>query len=327
MTAAAAVRAFTASGGDFPYGPVLDEFLRHGKHHVPPDLLDALAGCPFDPVLVDVLLDKFDKRYDYRSYLALPLLDRAEGDRDRLVALLLDDAIAFEEAPGSRLPDLRPADTAKRVRHLRRARPALDVTPTPAERLLLRCTMLPVATVHDEHLFIRVLQAFELTFAQIVTDLSAFSPEALHLAADRLRSRGPLWSALATMSVEAFQRFRRYTEGASAIQSRHYKLMESLARRPDAARLASEAYLSVPEVRVRVLAGGPTIDAVLTPDRATHAAMTDFAEALTQWRRTHYRVAVRMLGPDRPGTGYTAGPSYLAEARAIPVFTGCPFRE
>ncbi|WP_306214561.1 tryptophan 2,3-dioxygenase [Actinoplanes sp. RD1] len=319
MTAAAAVRAFTASGGPFPYAPVLDEYLRHGKHRVSPDLLAALAGCSYDPVLVGVLLDKFDQRYDYRSYLALPLLDRAPGDRERLVALLLDDAIAFEEASG--------LDVHKRVRHLRRARPPLAVTPTAAERLLLRCTMLPVDTEHDERMFIRVLQAFELTFAQIVTDLSAMTPAALHLAAARLRSRTPLWSALATMSVEAFQRFRRHTEGASAIQSRHYKLMESLARRPAPARLASAAYLSVPEVRARVQAGGPTIDTALPH---AHAAKADFAEALTQWRRTHYRVAVRMLGPDRAGTGDTAGTPYLAEARSIPVFTDrarCPLRE
>jgi tryptophan 2,3-dioxygenase len=48
-------------------------------------------------------------------------------------------------------------------------------------------------------------------------------------------------------------------------------------------------------------------------------AMAEFAAALSRWRQTHYRLAVRMLGA-KPGTGYTDGTPYLERVRAVPVF-------
>jgi hypothetical protein len=44
-------------------------------------------------------------------------------------------------------------------------------------------------------------------------------------SASALREAGPLFSLLATMPVESFRLFRQFTEGASAIQSRGYKVM------------------------------------------------------------------------------------------------------
>ncbi len=138
------------------------------------------------------------------------------------------------------------------------------------------------------------------------------------------------------MQAEAFLRFREYTDGASAIQSRSYKRLESLCRRPDPDRLDSSAYHSVPEVRERVIAGQPKIDqaldsaiasGLLTPDghSALSAAMDAFETAILKWRRTHHSIAVRMLG-ERRGTGDTEGVAYLEQARTIPLFAGgCPF--
>jgi tryptophan 2,3-dioxygenase len=147
------------------------------------------------------------------------------------------------------------------------------------------------------------------------------------------------------MQPEAFLIFRQFTDGASAIQSRNYKLMESACRTPDRERLDSAAYLSVPEVHAVVRAGRPTIEralqaGTLSEDQATavRAAMDCFASALLKWRRTHHGVAGRMLG-DRRGTGDTEGQAYLAQGMTIPVFTprcplgpdtpaaptGCPF--
>lgn len=91
------------------------------------------------------------------------------------------------------------------------------------------------------------------------------------------------------------------------------------------------AYESVPEVRDRVLAGQPSIEQAYdeasrlgrlgeSDRRLLRARMGEFANVLTQWRQTHYRIAVRMLG-DRTGTGYTEGTPYLAVARSIPVFS------
>lgn len=410
----------TAEADDFPYSPVLAEFHRVGKHFVEKELLALLdhvraqvsAPAPGPPTpavrqlrdFLDVALDKWDGRYDYRSYLALRLLrlpcdaddgpdDRPGGAddrpgspeavhadgpaadpdrarRDRLLVRLVADALAFEAAATSGATDLLPEDrpgrevVAKRHRlGVRAAAPALArlglagaaYHPEPAAVLralaadrapagepALWLSMLPVYVSHDEYLFIRVLQAYECLFAGLVDELRAaiavLAAGRARAAADRLAygcqlltAAGPLFSLLATMQPAAFRTFRQYTEGASAIQSRSYKLMESLCRTPEAARLESPAYQQVPEVRDRVHAGQPSVDeafrAAVRAGLLTGAdvdlvarAMGAFAAAVLQWRRTHHRLATRMLGP-RPGTGYTEGTPYLAAVRSIPVFS------
>jgi tryptophan 2,3-dioxygenase len=210
-----------------------------------------------------------------------------------------------------------------------------------AERRMLQLTVLPVSLVHDEYQFIRALQSFEATFALVAVQLQAAiqaltdsepnqALARIQAAETRLREAAPLFSLVATMQVAAFHTFREFTEGASAIQSRNYKLVESLCRRPDPSRLDSPAYLSVPEVRQRVLAGQATLDEAFQAARAAgHLTARDvddleqemrrFAATLLRWRRTHYGIAVRMLG-ERTGTGYTEGSPYLKEVQTIPVF-------
>ncbi|MBP2326415.1 tryptophan 2,3-dioxygenase [Kibdelosporangium banguiense] len=212
-----------------------------------------------------------------------------------------------------------------------------------AEQQMLTLSNLPVYVSHDEYMFIRVLQSFETTFALLsvclrsaVAAISAGDPASavgcLQSARTALDEAARLFSLLATTQVASFQRFRMYTEGASAIQSRNYKTIESLCRVPDQSRLDSAAYLSVPEVRDRVLAGQATLDEVIQDaaaggklDPAARAeletAMHAFAKTLLQWRQTHYSLAVRMLG-NRSGTGYTEGTPYLDSVRKIPVFPG-----
>jgi tryptophan 2,3-dioxygenase len=369
--AVSALESWLAEPGDaesFPYEEVLACFHRVGKHFVPAHVLDALDKArtvrPADQLarFLDTLLDKRDGRYDYRTYLALAMLPM---DRpDRLRTHLIADMVAFEVATldGSTtfLPERRPDErtVTKRLRHaLSVIGPRLEVDPreaasrmlelvaadqTAAERQALRLSILPVATDHDEYMFLRVLQAFEATFAFLaarlrsaVDSVSAAEGTAAVTAvgeAERaLRASAPLFSLLATMQVESFRTFREYTEGASAIQSRGYKTVESLCRTPDQARVDSPAYESVPEVRAAVLAGQPNLDAAIVSagDRldtgtraALAAAMRGFADAMTRWRNTHHKLAVRMLG-DRTGTGYTLGTPYLAQVRDIPVFQ-CP---
>jgi tryptophan 2,3-dioxygenase len=219
---------------------------------------------------------------------------------------------------------------------------------TPAERRTLRLTMLPVSLVHDEYQFIRILQSFEATFNLVAVHLHAavralidgdsdLALRGLVAAETSLHEAAPLFSLVATMQLEAFQTFREFTEGASAIQSRNYKLVESLCRQPDASRLDSAAYHAVPEVRQRVLAGQVTLDEAFTAARrADHLnprdsedleqALRRFAATLLKWRRTHHRIAVRMLG-ESTGTGYTAGAAYLKSVQEIPVFPSLPMAE
>lgn len=379
-TVVQALESWLAAAGDaesFPYQEVLACFHEVGKHFVPEQVLDALdkarTAQPRGDQLtafLDTVLDKRDGRYDYQTYLALALLPMTAPERLR--THLIVDMVSFELAAsdGSTtfLPE-RPPDeriVTKRLRHAlsvtapaRRRLGLADDDPaappreaaarmlalvtedqTPAERQALRLSILPVATEHDEYLFLRVLQAFEATFVLLATLLRSAvdsvanqdgvaAVTAVGAAEQALRESAPLFSLLATMQVESFRTFRTYTEGASAIQSRGYKLVESLCRTPDPARVDSPAYESVPEIRAAVLAGQPNLDAAVANARlsdetraALTAAMSGFAAALSRWRNTHHKLAVRMLG-DRTGTGYTLGTPYLAQVRAIPVFQ-CP---
>ncbi|RKN50415.1 tryptophan 2,3-dioxygenase family protein [Micromonospora endolithica] len=290
--------------------------------------------------------------------------------RDRLHAQLLADLIAFElraaDDEQTPLPQMRPTPpvAAKRLRHalravmpalrrlsfvddatdsseislLRRVTAAVNLDLTAEERRALQVSMLPVHTMHDEWMFIRVLQTFETTFALLASDLTeiitAVQADRMPLAATRLSAAASLlnesaslWPLLATIQPAAFHGFRPYTDGASAIQSRHYKMLESLCRTPDGTRLNSPAYLSVPEVRTAITQGQVSLDDALdaakqsaAADPFLAAAMREFTAAVTQWRQTHYRLAIRILGPERTGTGYTQGTPYLDDARNEPVF-------
>lgn len=243
----------------------------------------------------------------------------------------------------------REVTAAEPVQAARQLCALVDRSLTGPERRVLRLSLLPVYVAHDEYLFIRVLQLFETTFAAMAVQLQAAVREihagdgtaaaaGLALATLLLRESAPVFSLLATMQVESFRQFRVYTEGASAIQSRNYKIVESLCRRPDGNRLESVAYRSVPEVRDRVLDGQLTLDQAFTEARARGrlsatgrdaltTAMQELADTLLRWRQTHYRLAVRMLG-ERPGTGYTEGTPYLKAVRSIPVFrTACGWKD
>lgn len=377
--------------GSFPHDEVLQEYWRVGKHFVAPSVLQALARVrevlsndagvrarhPGLLEFLDVALDKHDGRYDYRSYLALPLLAVPYGDayrgrpeaaasqRDRLLALLVTDLLDFElralDAQAVPLPQMRadPALVAKRCRlGLRALAPVLqrmghapDVgehvdacasaraacsavreTMRPAEALMLRTTMLPVYTLHDEYLFLRVLQSFETCFSFVCTGLEAAIAAVHEGTADAacacleqcdaaLHEAAPLFSLMATMRVDAFRVFRQYTEGASAIQSRAYKRLEALCSRPHPERLDSPGYRSVPELRAQIGDGWHSLqgahDAAHRSQRlsagelaALRRRMAAFEDRVLAWRKTHHGLAVRMLGP-ASGTGYTEGTPYL----------------
>ena len=214
----------------------------------------------------------------------------------------------------------------------------------------LQVTMLPVFVVHDEYLFIRVLQAVETIFAWITVHLEAagrsFRTSSsdvvghLNAASFMLKEGSRLFALLSTMQKKSFETFRTYTEGASAIQSVNYKRMEALCRVPDESRLESIAYASVPRVqkvvarasRCRSLRSDSYInlsdarreareEGRLSPerDREIEQQMSHFATTLRSWKFAHHGIAVKMLGHGA-GTGYTEGTPYLKSVREIPVF-------
>lgn len=316
-----------------------------------------------------VALDKWDGTYDYLSYLAISLLDltpdahaaTARRQRDEWLALLLADLLAFEN--GARagdhqwLPLMRPGpgllDKRRRLLDAAMA-PVLTRTgalvsgrgdgrpdarqpaaskPEPADRQdTLSLSMQPVFVAHDEYLFIRVLQSFEVTFAAMAAEMREAiglvaegradeAAAAISQCADGLRQARGLFSLLATMRAESFQVFREFTVGASAIQSGNYKTFEALCSQPAQDRLESPAYEAVPELREQVRPGWPNLAAVVT-DAISRAvigpaeaellgdAARELEDVHQRWKQTHWKLAVRMIGP-RTGTGYTVGTPYL----------------
>ncbi len=332
---------------------------------------------------LDTALDKRDRCYDYSSYCALALLDlpdetvaltpsEIDARRDRMLVELLGDVIRFElqalDGAGAPLPQMRPApsDAEKRVlRALAALRPSVGRLGGPLEtgisgagllldwredelsaqaRQRMALSLLPVHLVHDEYMFLRILQSFEVNFAWIAVLLrraiwalpeeagAALAP--LQQANGILREAARLFPLLGTMQIEAFHDFRRFTEGASAIQSTGYKRVEALCRRPDPERLASAAYSAVPDVRARAEAGQATLDDAFaaacrggqfeaSERDAVAEEMRCFSEQLLRWRQAHYQLARRFLGT-RGGTGYTEGVPYLDAVRSVPVFRELP---
>ncbi len=369
---------FRAVGKHFVAAPLLAALAEARK--VIPESAQALRR--FLDTTLDKHDGRFDNP-SYLALHDLPLpttagrcpLDTVAAARqhDRLITLLLADVLRFEIAARAGntelLPLMRPdgRTTAKRcalgLRVLRTtmARLGIDVAcdtsdpieaarqlcartgETDEDRRMLAVTLLTVSTVHDEHLFVRMLQSFETVFALVAVELraailavrggdAARAIRALTAAGDALDDASPLFSLVATMQPEAFMTFREYTDGASAIQSRSYKTIESLCRRPDEARLAGPGYAAVPDVRARVRAGQPTLQdalalSALSPcDLAQiRAAMSALEREVLAWRKTHHNIASRMLGLRR-GTGRTEGVPYLAKTKDIPLFK-CPFAQ
>jgi len=208
-------------------------------------------------------------------------------------------------------------------------------------QFILDVSMLPVYVVHDEHLFIRILQALDMTFVSVANllkcALQAFEHE-LHRTAEFIRAANGIlqeglrhFHTLSTMQKESFSTFREFTTGASAIQSVNYKLMESLCRNPDKERLESLAYTSVPALQQVLRAGSVSLDDQLAALRrkdgsdptivqAIETAILGLAKTMTRWRHSHYGIAKKYLGQGT-GTGYTEGAPYLKMVKDLPVFT------
>ncbi|WP_156727762.1 tryptophan 2,3-dioxygenase family protein [Streptomyces apocyni] len=198
-------------------------------------------------------------------------------------------------------------------------------------------SLLPVYVVDDEYLFIRTLQAYELVFMELAAATAEAGdavrrgriPEATELmrgCASTLRENRQLFSLQATMRAEAFLKFRGYTLGSSAIQSEGYKAFEALFARPDEDRMGSLAYASVPRVRELVAHRGTGLvddvvsaEAEAAADPELRAALVEVDETHQQWKRTHLRIATRMIG-DEPGSGNTDGVAYLRSVMDNKVF-------
>ncbi|MFJ6054160.1 tryptophan 2,3-dioxygenase family protein [Streptomyces sp. NPDC092307] len=196
-------------------------------------------------------------------------------------------------------------------------------------------TVQPVYVLHDEYFFIRALQAHEMVFTAIAADvreaigaLRAGRPVAAADHVDRATGlfdrASALFRLVATMRPGHFSAFRRFTQGASAIQSEQYKRFEILCGLPTAARLTSGAFTQVPAVRAEAEGEGhdTVVRAYLDLRRSAcfgeaewnrlRGALGGLEERHQRWKSTHRSLATRMLGGAH-GSGGTAGVPYLAE--------------
>lgn len=337
---------------------IAGEVRRVGRHRLPAGLLADLDEIARRHRGRDVSLDAFldavlaRHRGDFRNqtYLALPLLDRLTADPasrldpERLSALLVTDLVAHEQRTA---PD--PATCARRVRHAERflaevrGESATEVgtgRPGARARAWLAVSALPVSTVHDEYFFIRCLQAHEQVFTTLTDQVRAAgaavragavadAADAVEQAVTVFARATLLFRVVATMDPGAFHAFRRFTDGASAIQSEAYKRFELACGDPGPARLRSEAFTAVPTVRAEADGRDDLATALRDlgarggagPTDRLERAMRRLEDDHQRWKTTHHGLARRMLG-DAPGSGHTAGVPYLRSCLQNRLFTG-----
>jgi tryptophan 2,3-dioxygenase len=328
---------------------VMGEVRRVGKHFLPGELLDRLAGARgLDPHLdafLDCALDKHEHRFHNRTYLALSLVERIGADlgltADGMATLLVADIVRFEVDAALRGAANRPDDRTlqTRLKHClrfvtgvdiatpERAGPELiDLLPAPPASPWFAMTVAPVYVLHDEYFFIRALQAHEMVFTVLADDVRAATAAfragsfadgiaRLDHAIATFRRAALLFRIVATMQPTTFHAFREFTQGASAIQSEQYKRFEIACGRPTPARSASDAFTSVPAVRAS--AGHDDLSQAYLDGgftsmqiRALDERIAALENAHQRWKAAHHGIAARMLG-DAAGSGYTSGVPYL----------------
>lgn len=333
------------------------------------------TGRPLLHAFLDCLLDKHEGRFWNRTYLSLPLLERLLDEPDdearpnRLATLLIGDVLRFElQAEGPDRPD--PPTLGKRLRHalrfvahdhrgpepddlMSRAAPPHRIHWEEVADLLPRLpatgagawfdvTVQPVYVLHDEYFFIRALQAHEMLFTAIATDIraaiTALRDGCLREGAGRVDRAAAqfdraslLFRMVATMRPDHFSTFRQFTQGASALQSEQYKRFEILCGIPSAARLRSAAFTSVPAVRAEAEGSGyDTVARAYLDLRGENrfgeaernlldASLGRLEDRHQRWKATHRSLAARMLG-DAHGSGYTDGVPYLTQCLGNRLF-------
>ncbi len=206
-------------------------------------------------------------------------------------------------------------------------------------RQMIALTMLPVSTDHDEYMFIRVVQAFEMMFVMLASGFRETihrltenrmpaALDAIQAMTDTLHTSLSFFRVLNTMPSENFHEFRDLTDGASAIQSRQYKWVEVLAAHPTPKRIESEGFEPVPAVKAAYRQGLRNVEDAfedcrqhLPPEtlEQCRTALLALDKQFVAWKRSHVNVVIRALGNVK-GTGGTAGLVYLQRYSTTRLF-------
>ncbi len=216
-------------------------------------------------------------------------------------------------------------------------------------RLIQNITMLPVTRSHDEYMFIRILQSFEMIFGIIVKGFLTcidcleqqkftFSTQLIQQLLKVFQKNHCIFRILNTMPKEHFAIFRTYTDGASAIQSKQYKHFEILASRPVQHRMQSAAFDSVPDIKRLYNSNTLNLEDIMCHYLKIPTVcdtlefqillqhLQEFDRAYVCWKQIHFRIACKMLGRE-PGTGGTPGTPYLEyylNAKLFPFLSELP---
>ncbi|HEY3505238.1 MAG TPA: hypothetical protein VGN37_20940 [Actinocatenispora sp.] len=291
---------------------------------------------------------------DYHTYAVTDLHDDVLATSARtadlfvlayLVDLLGVEASALAAAPSPaqrrrtnavvqavhRAADVAPAaassapDTTAPVRAIRSGAPdhavasaALAVATVPAElRDVVPLSLMPVTPLHDEQMFLRIIQAFECVYRQVGWRLTAAAEaladrdparavRLLTLVRGRFAATSALYRVLTTMPPESFAVVRRHTVGRSAVQSRSYRRIQRAASGP-----------GEPSVQEALRSNASALAAA---DRdAVVAAMRQVEAGWLAMKRTHWGITVKTIGT-APGTGGTSGADYLRATLGQPLF-------
>jgi tryptophan 2,3-dioxygenase len=215
--------------------------------------------------------------------------------------------------------------------------------------LLLELSMLPVYVNHEEYNFIRILQSFEAIFSIVIVGLQAVincvyddrireASRILKLLCDIFRIDVSLFRILMTMPREDFHIFRQYTEGASAIQSPQYKMIEVLMGSPSTTRWDSPAFKFVPQIRLFLERTGLNLELVLRErfgrngegfnldgvnDEQTlvlFQRINTLDRMFLDWKKCHFGIANHMIGSDT-GTGGSDVIEYLGRFKGELFFS------
>jgi tryptophan 2,3-dioxygenase len=207
---------------------------------------------------------------------------------------------------------------------------ALEGVPTDIATAV-RLTLLPTTRLHDEQMFIRCIQIFEGLYRQTATAISsatrnllagetAHAADCLDRASGRLEAIPMLFRVLTTMPINAFSVIRGFTDGRSAVQSRAYREIQFSCAPGDR---------SLHHIQ-HIDAGEATLQCAYLSTRSTLADAMHFERSMRRldraWgamKRGHWGITRKIIG-SVPGTGGTAGASYLQTAANSSLFPGLP---
>ena len=200
----------------------------------------------------------------------------------------------------------------------------------PPLSAMVQFTCIPSSPSHDEVLFLRTIAEDELCFKAIHLSVrqagQAIERELLEGAAFFLRQATAFASMLhesfrvmQSMPPEHFIDFREVTGQASAVQSYNYQRMDIglFGIAPEKISLFQRVphLKSLLQYTSRDFASLKSLLHSLPQSNALHERVMEYARLLDKhllsWRGLHLSFALRYLPPEAPGTGGTAGPSFL----------------